>query len=273
MFDWASFRTHILIPHRVVGSIRDNKPMFSTLTVEQPRMGVRVYVYDNKPVLKVTTDWARGGSQKRSTIVRVEALSEVWLQEPGLSVKIKDGGVWRAFRRSPFRWTSDSLPLRQKDAHRNTVHFSRYKESPDFTTGVRIFHSQGVLDFWVNGSGFMSFLDTPARTSRIPWQDCRVFNEPRKLLGCTSGPEMLRRWELAGHQPNDQSWMHFLGWTGGAAAVTDKQGRSWLGEERYRSEYLWQPRSWRRLMPGDRPLLQTLHGEKLQGKTPGNPGN
>ncbi len=249
---WAGFRTHLLLAHDCVGSIIDDKPTFPGVTVDQG-----VYSREGTPFLKVE----KQGDHSR-TRVTVRALQDVHLQEPGLSVKIAGEGTWRGFG-FHGQWTSGPYTLKQKDAHRSTVHFPRVKTSPKFTVGVE--YREGATRYRLRSDGgFVKLLNMPPAV--IPWEHCEVFSQGYPLEGVVGDPdEVLRRWELAGLPPN-VGQMHFLGWTGGAGAVVNAQGRTpppgtdVTAADGY--DRLWNPRSWRRLGKGQA-IVQTLSLRRL----------
>ncbi len=242
---FGGFRSHVLIPHDVCGSIIDNVPTWGGMTVDP----AGIYWRNSKAILSVSRHEKDG-----ATRVVVRAFDDVWLQEPGLVVKIAGEGVWRGYGPNG-KWTSPIYKLRQKDAHRSTVHFSRVKTNPDYTVGVEYRVGGTRLRFHSDG-GFTKLLDTPA--GDVPWTHCQVFGEGYELDGVVSGPETLRRWELAGRAP-DIGQCYFLGWTGGAACVVNKDGRD-VGAPGDR--FLWQPKSWRRLRRGES-ITQTLEMRRM----------
>jgi hypothetical protein len=251
---WAGFRTHILLPHDVVGAFRDDRPPFAGLEVQALR-GEDLYVRHGKPVLSV-----RKAVGPTVTRVTIQARAEVWLQEPGLMLIIEsDSGVWRGIGRQGV-YTSEPLPLRQKDAHFSTVHFSRYPSSAKYTLGVEFREGNARRRFYSSG-GFTRLL-TEQQQRPVPWEGCQVFTEPYELSGVKTGYEQLKRWELAGKAPNIGQ-MYFLGWTGGPGCVVNSKGvtpgqKGAEPGERY--DLLWQPRSWRRLLRGQS-IEQTLRAK------------
>jgi hypothetical protein len=252
----GGFRCHLLIPNTAVGTIDEDKPTEPWLTV---RNGI--FAHKGRPVLELRKMWPGGGE----LFVKATALQDVWIQEPGLSVKIAGDGVWQGYGRDG-EWTSIPRPLARKDAHKETVHFSRVKSNKDYTVGVEFRWSQGRYRFRSDG-GFQKPLNKRATPNAIPWVHCEVFNNGYYLNGTAEGYEILRRWELAGHMP-DQSWMHFLGWTGGAGVVTNSKGRtpppgsSPTVDDGY--DRLWQPKSWRKLAKGQS-IAQSLTTIRIKG--------
>jgi len=234
----AGFRCHVLLPHELVGTIIDGQPTFKGLTEAGG-----TFFRGSREILDV---------HRTGTTTTVTALAEIWIQEPGLSVKIQGGGEWRGFGRNNA-WTSPWYTVRQRDAHKSTVHFPRVRTNPNYTIGVEYREGSSRWRFRSDG-GFTKLLNQPQpHPDVIPWQDAEVFGRGYPLDGIAPATdEVLRRWELAGHP--DSTWLNLLGWTGGAAAVTDIHGRD-VGAPGDR--YLWQARSWRRMRPGDR-ISQTL---------------
>lgn len=243
---WAGFRTHLLLPNDVVGSIIDGEPTWPGLTVTDG-----VYRRDGKPVLTVATH----AGPKRTRVV-VTATEDVWLQEPGLAVKVAGEGTWRGVG-PDGAWTSRPYTLRQKDAHRSTVHFPRVKANPFYTVTVEFADPDGGRVRFHSDGGFSKLLNMPP--GDVPWEGCQVFGRDYELAGVVENPdEVLHRWELAGKPPNIGQ-MYFLGWTGGAGCVVNEEGRD-VGAPGNR--FLWQPRSWRRLGKGQT-ISQTLTVRKL----------
>jgi hypothetical protein len=243
---WSAFRCHVLLPHDCVGSIIDGQPTWPGLTVEGG-----IFRRNGKPVLLVDSHIG----PKRTRVV-VTALEDVWLQEPGLVVKIAGEGTWRGFD-DTGTWTSRPYSLKQKDAHRSTVHFSRIKTNPFYTEGVEYCEGAVAYRFHSDG-GFAKLLNMPP--GKVPWEGCQVFGRDYELAGVVENPnEVLHRWELAGKPPNIGQ-MYFLGWTGGAGCVVNEEGRD-VGAPGNR--FLWQPRSWRRLGKGQH-ITQTLWMRRLE---------
>jgi hypothetical protein len=250
ILEFASFRCHILIPHEVVTGIKGGVPVDRVLTEAGG-----TFRREGREVLRVNRD---------GVTTTVTALTEIYVQEPGLSVKIAGDGAWRGLGRNA-EWTSPWYTLEQKDAHKSTVHFSRIRTSKTFTTGVEYRAGDDTktqsLCRWRfrSDGGFTKLLNAPEHLpSLIPWTGAEVAGRGYTLAGTVPRTdEVLRRWELAGWP--DFDWMHFLGWTGGAAAVTDIHGSD-VGAPG--DKYLWQPRSWRRMRPGQS-ISQTLTMRKL----------
>ncbi len=253
---WAGFRVHFLLPHDVVGTIIDNKPTFLGITVHALGDG-EIYCRERIPFLHVK----RQGKERAST-VRVSALAEVWVQEPGLAVKIAGGGEWRGH--GPLGWTSPWRPLESKPgevlpAHRRTVHFSRVrwlnpaktKPNPEYTTAIHYRDRTGLWRLFSNGR-FSELLDHPP--GPVPWRGCQVFSKGYEVAGTASNPcEKLRRWELA-PLPPDTGQMYFLGWTGGAGVITNAEGETpepgTVVTEGMGYDKLWNPHAFRRMLPG-----------------------
>lgn len=247
---WAGFHSHILIPHTVVGSIGPitgaaDVPSWRGLEMDR-RGNVTNYYYEGKAVLRVSRPHVAGSV----SLILLTAMQEVWIQEPAQIVRLPQGGIWRGYNRERERYTTEPMLLHDRDAHRSTVHFSRVRGSSDYTDAVELMHPDlGNWRMWAS-HGFDRALDWPL--GAVPWQDCQIFGTGLELIGTVSSVEPLRRWELAGHHDIDQ--MYFLGWTGGAGAVTDEKGRD-VGSPGNR--YLWQPRSWRK-MPAESKLTQRV---------------
>ncbi len=253
LLEFGGFRVHLLIPHTVVGTIISDRPTWPGLTVEDHGGGVLLYLRDGKPVLRTYRH-----STETQTRVFVHAVEDVYLQEPGMTVRIAGDGTWRGFGPTGA-WTSKPYELHQRDAHRSTVHFSRVKTNTLFTAGVEYRFLGGHWRLRSDG-GFTKLLNMPP--AGIPWQGAQVFGRDFELAGTVSDPnEILRRWELAGAQPNIGQ-MHFLGSTGGAGAVTNKSGRTPPSPAPKDFDYtpycwLWNPRGWRKLAAGQS-ITQTV---------------
>ncbi len=221
---WGGFRSHILLAHDVVGTVIDGRPTWPGMQVDNDG----VYFRKDQPVMSLKHE------ANRFTLL---ALQDVWLQEPGLSVKIDryDDAVWRGFGRD-LEWTTDLIRLRHQtpdglpQAYRSTVHFPRGRLNPKYTIGVTYRHQVrlGVYErlHIQSDGGFTRLLDVIPNEYPPPWQGCEVFGQGYELQGvCPNVSERpLRRWELAGHPTSDQ--MHFLGWGGGAGAVVNEDGRT-----------------------------------------------
>ncbi len=260
---WGGFRCHILLPHDVVGTIIEDRPTWPGLTVEGSSDHGDLYLRRDQPVLVV---WREGNK------TTVTAKQDVWLQEPGLSVRLNrfDDAVWRGFGRD-LEWTTDPIHLRHQtpdglpQAYVSTVHFPRGKLNPKYTIGVTYRQPLRVGVFnrlhIQSDGGFTRLLDVIPREYPPPWQGCQVFGHGYELQGvCPNVSEKpLRRWELTGHPTSDQ--MHFLGWTGGAGAVVNEDGRTPPPLARVEAsdgyDRLWDPRSWRCLKKGHS-ISQTL---------------
>lgn len=239
----AGFHTHLLVPHRVVGSMRDYLPLFLGLTAEPYTNGV-AYRHNGLRIFDVTKKRMTDGTR-----VTMRAATTIWIQEPGVELVVAGGGVWLGV--GPNGYTTPPLGLRQKDAHFSTTHFSRVRHSPNYTIGVE-YREGSQATKWFSGSGFAKPLYQPA-SANIPWQGCQVFGQDYELRSVFHNPnEVLRRWELAAKAP-DIGQMYFLGWTGGPGCAVNAKGVTpgQIGAapgERY--DYLYNPRSWRQLMPG-----------------------
>lgn len=255
---WAALRCHVLLPHEVVGAFRMDKPTWNAWTIDEYG-GEAVHSYDGRPALMVTTT-----PTATLTRVTVRALRDIWIQEPGLTATIQGDGFWRGFG-PRGKWTSAPYPLHQKDAHRSTIHFSRAKSSAAYTVGVEFREPGGTGWRLYSDGGFLAPLLTPLRGAVVPWEGCEVFSTGYELRGTCSGPEALRRWELAGAPP-DLGQMHFVGWTGGAGAVVNERGRTPppgrppTAADGY--DRLWQPASWRKLGRGQT-IVQTIRRRRL----------
>jgi hypothetical protein len=258
---WAGFRAHVLLlPHDVVGSIIDNRPTFSGLT----EAGGSIF-RGSREVLQIDRAERNG-----KTVVTVTATTDVWLQEPGLTVKVAGDGTWRGFGLRN-QWTSPPYPLHQKDAHRSTIHFSRVmfldrkgkRPNPRYTVGLE-YREDGACWRFRSDGGFRKLLDTPA--DAVPWPDCEVFAEGFPLVGVYLPLwEPLLRWELAAKPPNIAQ-AHFIGWPGGAGAVVNALGRTpQPGEDVTASsgfDRLHRPDSWRCLRAGQS-ISQTVSMRRL----------
>jgi hypothetical protein len=260
---FGGFRSHILLPHDVVGAISTDKRTWSWIEVQE-REGEELYVRHGKPVLRISSVVSHPPGVTRKRVV-MAALTEVWVQEPGLQVNIAGAGTWRGYG-PRGRWTSDTYLLRQKDAHKATVHFPRVRTHPNYTVGVEFRNSQNS-ERWRIGSdaGYAKLLAQPVQ--QVPWVGCEVFGEGYDLAGVyvDLSERPLRRWELAG-KPPDIGQMYFLGWVGGPGVVVNDKGRTPVpGVDVTAADgfnLLWHPRSWRRLRPGQ-VLSQTLTMRRL----------
>lgn len=252
LLEFGGFRAHLLYAGEFVGTIINGRPTFRTLELDGS-----VFRYRGVPLLDV---FRVDGTAR--TVVRVRALTAgVWLQEPGLTIRVAGAGEWRGFGIGGH-WTPTTagvdrwLPLDGPDAYRATVHWSRIRElgpgkrNPGYTVGVA-YRSGPVRWRFRSSGGFRELLEGSA-PAPVPWEGCRVFGHDWRLTGTVSGLEQFRRWELARH--GDEGWLHFFGWTGGAGAVVNRAGRTPPpGSSPGPADgytYLWNPRSWRELKPG-----------------------
>lgn len=254
LLELGGFRTHLLLPHDLVGSIIDDAPTFHGLEV-QAANGTDLYLRHDKSVMRV--EHQRGDGRIKVTVT---ALAPIWVQEMGLTAKVQGDGTWGGIGRYG-QWTSPPYTVRQKDAHKSTIHFSRVRTSRNFTVAVQ-YAEGGKRWTFRSGPGFSRLLGEPPQD--VPWHGCDVFGRGWQLKGVIEDPaEVLRRWELAGHPEAD--WMHFHGWSGGAGAVVQ-------GVPPYRADqilhpnvpidHLWNaPRGWRKLEAG-RSVSQTLTMEE-----------
>lgn len=233
----GGFRTHLLLPHLVVGSIIDDKPTFRDLTVEDSPSGYKTYYYQDGPILRVS---------KRGHDTRVTAMTDIWLQEPSVALKLKgfDGGSWIQGLKGN-KPVGRKYTLIQKDAQRSTVHFMRYPFMWNYVNGFRVKDILGLQFDAFSDGGFASLLSDPLQI-KTDWLGCRVFSEDWELHGTKSGFEMLKRWEASGARP-DIAQIYFHGWTGGAGCVVNNKGSA---SNRFENDKLWQPRSWRMLKQG-----------------------
>lgn len=244
----AGFRTHFLLPHDYVGAVTPARPVVSGIELQELERAV-VYHRHDRAFMQVSQRPGAGGK----VTVTLEALAEVWVQEPGLTAVVEGetewrgfgpGGKWVATDRGVTGWLDlEGVP----DAHRATVHWKRTRPSDDYTVGVACRGQGRTLRFRSDGGFSRLLTSSPPRD--VPWRGCEVFGRGVELAGVAvneSGRPRLR-WELASHKP--QAWMHFLGWGGGAAAVTNEAGLD-VGIDGDR--FLWDPPAWRRMLPGDR---------------------
>jgi hypothetical protein len=287
---WAGVRAHFLLPHQLVATIGDDRCTAKGVTVERG-----VFSYQGDPFLRLL----RRGPWPSSR-VQLTALADVWLQEAGLTVKLEkeDGSEWQGFGYNN-RWTSTPKPLHDRDAHFETVHFSRVRwldpkktrRNPKFTTGVE-YRSLGAKDRFYGGEGFARMLDEPA--GRVPWQGCSIFGTGLELAGTVrkSTDTPVRAWELSAHPaspwPNwpwpgspgkpivhpASDWMHFTGWGGGAGVVV-QNCPPWASDHLRRRgdaangrdpdmpiDHLWDPATWRLLRKG-RTITQSVRAARL----------
>ncbi len=230
----GGFRTHLLLPHIVVGSIIDDKPTFRDLTVEESPTGYKTFYYQDGPILRVS---------KRGHDTRVTAMTDIWLQEPSIAIKV-----------SGFDWiqgvkgnkpVGKKYTLEQKDAQKSTVHFMRYPFMWNYVNGVRVRDRLGLSFVAFSDGDFTELLKDPLKIKE-DWKGCRVFSEDWELEGTKSGFEMLKRWEASGKYP-DIGQIYFHGWTGGAGCVVNNKGSA---SNRFENDLLWQPRSWKMLRQG-----------------------
>ncbi len=256
---WGGFRSHILLPHKVVGSIIDDEPTWHGVQADHQGSAI-VYSHNGAPFLRLEREY-ENFDRRFKVSVSLDPLREVWVQEPGLVLKTKGEGVWRGMLRAHGKrkkWTSQPHTLKNKDAHRSTVHFSRVKTSLKYTNAVRFEQPGLTLDIW-GSYGFSQLLDGPAWS--VPYTGCEVFGEGYPLAGVYEEPnEVLRRLELAG-KPPDVGQFYWFGWTGGPGCVVNDRGRTpppgmdVTAADGYNK--LWNPRSWRRL----RPISMVLQAE------------
>jgi hypothetical protein len=251
---FGGFRVHLLLPNDVVGSIIDGQPTFKGLTEAGG-----TFFRGSREILHV---------ERKDVTTTVTALAELWIQEPGLSVKIAGGGEWRGVGpKGHYVKTTAGvdgwLPLEQKDARKSTVHFHRVRSNPDYCVAVD-YRENGTRWRFRSDGGFSRLLNGPQPLpSVLPWPRAQVFGRDYKLAGTVTGTTQLLGWELAGHPDSD--WLNLLGWKGGAGAVVQNVPP-------YRADQilhpgvpidrLWDPRSWRRMRPGDS-IAQTLTMRKL----------
>lgn len=263
---WAEFRTHLLVPHELVAAITNDRPSVAALTVERG-----IYRWEGRPLLKVV----KTGAYPR-TSVEVTALEDVWLQEPGLTVRVEGSSVWRGLG-PRGKWTTDPFTLEHADdAYRSTVHFPNDPDSPLFTIGVQLRTRSGR---WrITGTrGFAHLLESN-RPRPVPWQRCSAMGRMWEVAGtCPNRSQRsLKRLELAGHRELTpfQAWMHWLGWTGGAGAIVNAEGRTpppgdsaWLNPDGKGFDLLWDPPSWR-LLPEGRSISQRLVSRRARLASP-----
>ncbi len=257
---FRKFRCHVLIPHDIVGTIIDSVPTFHGLEVVETEHGC-VYLRKNKPILE---EIHQGKS------VKIKAHTNIWIQEPGLVVKIAGNGSWRGIGLNG-KYSSEPYSLENaKDAHIKTVHFSRVRTNrEEWTKAIEYRQGNEVLHFHSNGkfdSLIRNFRATPHAVHEAS-KGCEVFGRgyfvenvwPIPVAGqYIKPPENLLRWELAGKLPN-LGQMYFLGWTGGPAAVVNLVGRD-VGAPG--DKYVYNPFSWRQLR-ASYSIEQTLWSEKI----------
>jgi hypothetical protein len=246
---WAGFRSHILIPHDVVGTLIDDKPTGWTVFTKQGN----TYLRHGKPFLRVVKH-----THPNRVRVVATALTNIWIQEPELAVKIAGEGTWRGIGPN---WITERYSLRQKDAHRSTVHFNRIPSSREYVQTIRYDGADGsCLTLWSDGGYTKLLRDQPA--GRVPYLGAQVFDSPARITGAVGddNQQPLQRWELAGCAPprcaQVLGQMYFGGWGGGAGAVVNVDGRTPPDEPKLYDK-LWQPRSWRLLREGQS-IAQTL---------------
>ena len=244
---WAQFRTHVLIPHETVSTLIDGEPRGQGITHQG-----NDYYWRGRPFLRVIRHTHPGNVR-----VEVIALRTVWLQEPGLSVKIAGGGTWQGF--GP-RWSTDAYDLHQGDAYRSTVHFSRAPRGPRYVQTIKYREGGKCLTLYSDGA-FDKLLIRQGRGGSPPWSGAVVMGGTTPVSGVFDNrAEVLRRWELAGGRWADGlAQMYFLGWTGGPGAIVNSEGRTPFPGSQAGSEFsrLYNPRSWRELREGER-ITETI---------------
>ncbi len=265
---YRGFRTHILLPHDVVGTIIDDKPTWDGLWALPFGYG-QIYYRDKVPVMQMKKSFPSAHKMH----VQIKAMKEIWLQEPAISVKISrhPNGAWRGYGRGgkwvptesgAWRWLDMKQEGKVPQAYRSTVHFTRDPTASNYTMGVE-FRSDFLKRRFGSNGNFTQLLNRwqKRKTPPVPWLRCEVFDEGYELRGvCPKRNEKPRRgWELAGHE--DFYWMHFHGWRGGAGAVTNYLGLTPLPGTDVTAadgfDKLWDPPSWCQLKPGQS-ISQTL---------------
>lgn len=265
---WCGFRTHILLPSRpgrkgVVGSIIDDKPTWPGLTAFT-HDDTTEYSRDGWPILRMTR-FPLKHRAGRATRVTIRALTEVWVQEMGLTIRIAGEGAWYAMHRSG--WYEGPYTLRNiEDPFKNTKHFSRVRGSENFTRFLDYKVGRSKLRIRSALPGFARLLDRAVRP--VPWPGCSVFGKDWDVAGAyVPAYEHIRRIELSGgarlHDvPPNTTQLHWTQWTGGAGAVVNAEGHTPppgtnvtkdMGYDR-----LHNPLSWRRLLPGHAALYQDI---------------
>lgn len=246
---FAGFRTHYLIPHVTLGTIIDGQPQGQGAS----RVGNTVY-FHGEPFLRIVRHTHPG----RVRVV-VTALRDLWVQEPGLAVKIAGAGTWQGF--GP-RWSTDEYDLHMDDAYRSTVHFSRAASGRRYIQTIKYREGSKCLTMYSDGR-FEKLLRRPERL-KDEWTGALVMGSPQgvRLSGTYLNPnESLRRWELAGGKWfGGVSQMYFLGWTGGPAAIVGPNGVGPPPGTRAGPEYslVYNPPSWRELEEGEQ-MAETVY--------------
>lgn len=250
LVDKGSFRTHILIPNDVVGAFTPDAPPQWGWLVPHEVAGGTTYWRNGKPVLRVS----RHGDQWLVT-----ALVDLWLQEPSVTVKVAGHGAWWG-KRKDGKWEGPFTLRNIEDPYKNTIHFSRARNSNRFCTRVE-YREDNKVWRWVCDGGFAKPINKPGGIHIDAWRGCKISSSQHALSGVfTPQYAPLRRWEasggarLPGHYPPGTTQMHFHGWAGGPGCVVNDKGRTpppgtpKAAEGGY--DKLWHPASWRFLKKG-----------------------
>jgi len=265
--DAGAFRTHILLPHDVVGSFTPDAPPNHWLTVTETRAAqdkppfTWTYSRNDVPVLRVT---------HRENKWLVTALVALWLQEPCITTKVAGQGAWYV-RRQDGKWEGPHTLKNINDPYKNTVHPSRIHSSPRCAQWVEYREGGQALQFMSDG-GFQKILNN---------QKPNVKGLENDSIGCAinwSLPNMtrgvyvpkwtrIRFWELSGGArlpkgyPPGTTQFHMSGWGGGPGAVVNDKGLTPPPGTEHASQkgynLVWNPAAWRFLRPGQS-IQQTL---------------
>jgi hypothetical protein len=247
----TGFRCHFLMPNKLIGPLRSDHESW-WIRIEQ-RLDCDLYYVEDNFIFSVRLDHK---DRFLSTRVTMRTEVDLWINEPGIMVIVAGGGTWRGIG-TKGQYTTDALPLKQKDAHIGTVHFSRHPKSNKYTVGVE--YKEGTRRVrWFCGDGFATRFRKP-RIGYPEWKGAKVGGEPYELVGVYERPEDVFRWELAGKRP-DIGQMYFLGATNGPSCIVNEKGRN-----DGKSDRIYNPKNWR-FMPRHSEISQVVRKEIVAPK-------